>query len=364
VRRLARLLWGEDETVAHRHGEGRVHPAGDLRGVLREMGVRPDFAVETPVDHDLDYIHRRTATEDIYFVVNSSDASVRAECSFRVPPTSRPSLWNPENASIARCPAYRIEDGTTRVPLHLPPVSSVFVVFRPEDAGDHVVDLGSAVGRASPSLVDRDVEVLALSPSHLRVRARAAGTFSFATARGRSATVEIDGMPADLAPSGSWLLRFPAVRGAPTQLELDQLRSWTDLEPEAARYFAGTARYSTELTVPAEYLQDHYALHLDLGSVAEIAEVSINEAPAVVLWKAPYRTDVTHLLNPGVNRLDVKVTNLWHNRIVGDLRSPAAGVHATTNLKQRFRADMALLPSGLLGPVVLEPVVEVDVPVR
>ena len=62
--------------------------------------------------------------------------------------------------------------------------------------------------------------------------------------------------------------------------------------------------------------------------------------------------------------IEVKVTNLWHNRIVGDLRSPEAGVHTRTNLKHMFRADMELLRSGLLGPVVLRSTVEFDVPIR
>ena len=62
---------------------------------------------------------------------------------------------------------------------------------------------------------------------------------------------------------------------------------------------------------------------------------------------------VTDLLNAGTNRLEVKVTNVWHNRIVGDLKYPDAGEFAKTNMKHKFNADMELLRSGLIGPVVL-----------
>jgi hypothetical protein len=99
-------------------------------------------------------------------------------------------------------------------------------------------------------------------------------------------------------------------------------------------------------------------------ALAEIAEVSVNGTPIDILWNPPFRADVTRLPKAGANRLEVKVTNLWHNRIVGDLRSPEASVHARTNLKHKFRADMELLRSGLLGPVVLRSTVEVDVPIR
>ena len=92
-------------------------------------------------------------------------------------------------------------------------------------------------------------------------------------------------------------------------------------------------------------------------------KTSVNGTSLGILWNAPFRADVTRLLKAGPNRLEVRVTNLWHNRIVGDLRSPEAGTHARTNLKHKFSADMELLPSGLLGPVVLRSFVEVDMPI-
>ena len=117
--------------------------------------------------------------------------------------------------------------------------------------------------------------------------------------------------------------------------------------------FSGTARYTTSVDLPDGYTDR--VLELDLGQVAEVAEVSVNGTSADVAWKPPYRVDVTGLLQTGTNRLEVKVTNLWHNRIVGDLRYPEAGEFASTNLKHKFSADMDLLRSGLLGPVVLRP---------
>jgi hypothetical protein len=364
VRRLARLLWGKGPAKGpHRYGKGQVFPDVPLRGVLRGMGLRPDFEVETPAKHGIDYIHRRTETEEIYFVANSTDAPVHAECTFRVACGSRPFLWNPVHGSVAPCPVYRNADGATRVPLLLPQVSSVFVVFRTGEEADHIVDLGRA-GREAPGLMDRAVEVLALTPAHVRIRAHGSGTFEFKTARGRLAKAEIADPPPALVPARPWELEFPAGQGAPASLDLGELRSWTDLESEDMRFFAGTARYTTTLQVPGEYLNGSYALYLDLGKVAEVAEVSVNGTPIGILWKAPFRADVTRLLKDGANHLEVRVTNLWHNRIVGDLRSPEAGVHARTNLRTKFHANMDLLPSGLLGPVRLRPVVEVDVPFR
>ncbi|HJO04580.1 MAG TPA: glycosyl hydrolase [Acidobacteriota bacterium] len=364
VRRLSRLLWGEGDTEgAHRHGKGQVFPEVVLRDVLSGMGLRPDFAVEASAEHELDYIHRRTESEELYFVANGADEPVEAECSFRVAEGSKPFLWNPEDGSVTPCPTYRLEAGAVRVPLKLPQVSSMFVVFRTGQGGDHVVDLGRK-DHAAPSLLDRDLEVLALTPTHARIRAQRAGTFKLTTASGRSATVEVADPLGDIMPAGPWMLEFPEGHGAPASVELDELRSWADLESEAARAFAGTARYTTTMQVPAANLDGSHALHLDLGEVAEIAEVSVNGTPIDVLWSPPFRADVTGLLKAGANRLEVQVTNLWHNRIVGDLRSPEAVAHAPTNLKHKFSADMDLLPSGLLGPVVLRSCTEVDIAIR
>jgi len=198
------------------------------------------------------------------------------------------------------------------------------------------------------------------------VRAHAAGAYSFATAGGRKAAAELPAPPVALVPAGPWSLEFPdaAAPGEAVRLALDEPKSWTELTPDAVRYFAGTAHYRVELQVPAGHLAAGNVLTLDLGQVAEVAEVSVNGAPAVTLWHAPYCADVTGLLRPGRNVLEVAVTNLWHNRIVGDLRAPDAPPRTSTNLKQRFRADMPLLPSGLLGPVTVRAAVERDVPLR
>src|SRR5258705_10624792 len=101
---------------------------------------------------------------------------------------------------------------------------------------------------------------------------------------------------------------------------------------------------------------------LNLGTVREIAEVSVNGKAGGVAWKAPYVVDVTDAVKPGANSLTIKVTNLWPNRLIGDAQ-PGATKHAWTAmdvlapddpvalLGRGWEADSKLLPSGLLGPV-------------
>ena len=52
------------------------------------------------------------------------------------------------------------------------------------------------------------------------------------------------------------------------------------------------------------------------------AEVSVNGKNLGILWKPPFRVDITDAVYPGPNQVEVKVTNLWPNRIIGDEQLP------------------------------------------
>jgi hypothetical protein len=54
----------------------------------------------------------------------------------------------------------------------------------------------------------------------------------------------------------------------------------------------------------------------------------------------------------GTNRLEIAVTNLWPNRLIGDQQLPPEKRKTHTNIT-KFHADSPLMPSGLLGPVRL-----------
>jgi hypothetical protein len=113
---------------------------------------------------------------------------------------------------------------------------------------------------------------------------------------------------------------------------------------------------------------------LDLGQVDVMAEVKLNGKDLGILWKPPFRVDVTDVLRPGDNALEVRVTNLWINRMIGDESLPEdSDRNANGTLKSwpewvqqgkpsptgRFtftswrlwKKTDSLQPSGLLGPV-------------
>jgi hypothetical protein len=148
--------------------------------------------------------------------------------------------------------------------------------------------------------------------------------------------------------SAVWTLQAgerPAVR-------LEHLGSWTEVADML--HFSGTATYSAEvdLNLPARWRR----VELDLGEVREIADVALNGRPVGVAWKRPYRVDVTSQVRPGRNSIQVKVTNLWINALLGMPQPDYSALRARFGARFPDPAEWKTFkpfPSGFLGPIRL-----------
>ena len=130
-------------------------------------------------------------------------------------------------------------------------------------------------------------------------------------------------MPDPVEIEGPWELEFPKGLGAPEHVTLEQLISWTEHSNPGVKYFSGTATYRRKFEVPARMLAKDRALYLDLGRVSVIAQAKLNGRDLGILWKPPFRVEVTEILHAGANDLEVSVVNLWPNRLIGDEQLPS-----------------------------------------
>ncbi len=277
-------------------GEGRVVDAPPA-DTLARAGVAPDWQViGAPVP--LRVLHRRTDERDIYFLASGARDAVRTEISFRMSGRG-PELWDADSGTVKALP-YRVENGRTIVPLDFDPDGSAFIVF----------------GKGNAALPVQKT----ISEDLLR----------------------------DL--SNGWTLSFQAERGGPETAIGADAGSWSDSADPRIRYFSGTGSYSRRLDIGRSELA-RGRLILDLGKVGELVEVNVNGRPLHTLWKPPYRLDITDALVPGVNRIELRVTNLWVNRLIGDAQ-PGVEKRTFTSIAT-YRPDAPLLPSGLIGPVRL-----------
>lgn len=300
---LADELFG-DGTGVHQVGKGTVYAGDTVAEALTAMHVSPDFAYTGQPESGfatLQFVHRKLADGDLYFVDNRSEKPAQVDATFRVSGRT-PQLWYTDSGTTAAV-SYSMAEGHTTIPLKLGPWGTVFVVFRKPT---------SRMSWTAPAQTENQL-----------------------------ATVD-----------GPWKVTFPPNWGAPASITLDSLASWSDNSDEGVKYFSGTATYTKTIDAPASWLKRGAHIWLDLGEVNNLAEVTVNGKPLGVVWHTPYRVDVTSALHPGANELSIKVTNAWVNRIVGDQQPDAKKKYTFTDIKP-YRANTPLLPSGLMGPVTV-----------
>jgi hypothetical protein len=346
VKALARELFGELVAVPDtgiresRCGAGKVILGGDTRQVLTALGIQPDIQFTTAGnDESFRWIHRRTDTADFYFLSNQLAEERQVTCTFRVA-GAQPELWHPETGRITRLPVYKsTADGHIEVPLKFGPDEAFFVVF-PKSRTDAT------------------------------------------SARTHSGNWP-EFQPA-MTVAGPWTVTFDPKWGGPEQpVVFETLADWSHHATDGIRFYSGAAVYQKACAVDPS-LAGLPSVFLDLGQVEVMAEVKLNGKDLGTLWKSPYRLDVAGHLKPGDNALEVRVVNLWCNRLIGDERlpedvewkdgfmgwggqfdvisrwpqwlldgKPRPGGRFTFTTARYYKKDDALKPSGLMGPVRL-----------
>jgi hypothetical protein len=202
------------------------------------------------------------------------------------------------------------------------------------------------------------------------------GDYEALTASGRVLKYRAANVPAPLEVTGAWQLRLDDNMVKASAISLNRLCSWSEHEDARLKYFSGAATYSKRIDIPRSMIARNKKLYLDLGDVQVMAEVTLNGEKLPLLWKPPFELDITKTAKRGANRLEVKVVNLWPNRLIGDeqlpedsernqdgtLKSwpqwliegkPSPSGRSTFVSWRLWKKQDALLRSGLLGPVRL-----------
>ena len=280
------------------------------------------------IPEQTEYSHHIIDGNDYYFVANQSYEERVLNCKFRVA-GKLPEIWNPETGEIAPAENWKITaDGRTEVALNMSEAASVFVVFREETNKDRN-----------------------------------------STPKPRFEELALINTP--------WQVEFDKHYVPKGQITLDSLIPLNEHADFNVRHFSGTATYKTIFQVE----KTGKPMFIDLGDVQVIAEIKLNGKVLKTLWKPPFRIDISDIVKSGENELEVKVTNLWVNRLIGDEHFPAwegrvngdkekrgrnynsfpewlrNGASIPEDDKKAFSAwchwtkDDELLNSGLIGPV-------------
>ena len=298
--RVVNALWGAAPANGARPvGAGWLLSGVDLKQALQSVAVEPDWTFEGPnADRRLAVLHRHLSDGELYFISNQGATAASGTFSLRVS-RKQAQFFHAETGLIEDA-SYRSEGGRTAVPVTLAAGDALFVVLR-------------GIARVDSRLI---------SAPHLKI---------------------VKTLPA------TWRIRFQPNRGAPPELRQQRLGSWANSDDVRIRYFSGTGDYSQSLTLSNDVARK--PLLLDLGEVDDVAEVFVNGHSAGTVWRGPYRLDISRWVHAGLNNLEVRVTNLWVNRLIGDTQPGETKITYTTD--KTYKPDAPLRPSGLLGPVRL-----------
>ena len=228
-----------------------------------------------------------------------------------------------------------------------------------------------------PKVTEQVADVRVRSDGQTVIEAMKPGRYNIKNPGSSPKSIKVRSVPKPRIVPGPWSLHFPPNGGAPESVELDKLISWSEHPDPGVKYFSGTGTYKTTLRIPRGLLGSNHRLYLDLGNVQIMAQVTLNGKDLGILWKPPYRIDISGNAKPGKNTLEVKVANLWINRMIGDEQLPEDSNRAdggnlnewpqwvldkAPNLTGRYtfstwrlwKKDSPLQPSGLIGPVTLQ----------
>jgi len=280
-------------------GKGIVYSGMSLDSIFDDLKIVSDLSNSSA--KKINWIHRSAPGAEIYYLSNQSDEYLQCSPSFRII-NKQPELWDPVSQEMKELPDFSISDNQTVVPLEFAPRQSYFILFR-----KNVLNHNENVNNFK--------------------RKETIGQFN-----------------------DSWNVTFVDLFGNRKAIVFDSLLDWTQHTDKQIRYFSGTAIYSKKIILPETLPKGN--IYLSLGGVNNIAMVKVNNKDVGALWAEPYRIEISGFLIQGENQIEIELTNTWNNRLVAEaaLDQEQRQVYATAYPS----VSSPLLPSGLLGPVLLE----------
>jgi hypothetical protein len=384
LKAIVNRIWGTAEGVesgVYNYGKGRVYAGKTVAEVLDIEQIKPDLEWEPKENIDLEYIHRTSDDVDIYYVLNKwawkgindlehrnvadlPNRYVQVNCSFRLDGDRKIERWDPISGEITPVNVYEQKDDTYTLPVSLEPEGAAFYVFTKANKTNNILKIekgGKPLNEGNTPFTTGASKVFVRS-NQLEVLEE--GEYKLTEANGKEILINNDEAIDLIELQGSWQVTFQEkpLLGKPFSATFDSLISWTESDKHKIKYFSGTALYEKSFNINKHNNYNGRA-YLNLGKIGDIATVKLNGEEVGVYWKPPYIADITDYIKEGENRLEISVTNLWINRLIGDERLAPEERKTSTNLvndKGRYDkltksdANQYLRYSGLMGPVQIQ----------
>ena len=288
---------------SYKIGQGTVVKLPYLDANFSALGIEQDLAFPDLTRAEVETIawtHRKSATEEIYFLANQKEEKRELNVSFRTL-SKYIELYNPVLDKTTLISDWRVENGRTIIPLLFEANESCFIIFKNETQEKPTEKKRIGVNFETVKVLD-----------------------------------------------GNWSLQFDSnFKGPKEVVKTNTLFDWSLSKDESIKYYSGTVIYTKEFQWNESLNQNTW---LELGQIENIAEVSLNGEDCGTIWTYPHRVAISNQLKKGKNKLVIKITNTWANRLIGDQKLPKEERVTWTTAPFRLEKD-TLLPAGLLGPV-------------
>jgi hypothetical protein len=328
-----------------------------LAEVIKQLNVIPDLTTNTQDAKEIMYIHKKLDELDIYFVFNQQNRALNRELLFCVTGKT-PEIWNAENGDVTKPAIYSIEKNQTRIPVSFKPYESKIFVFKNEVPAQFIQQVSLAGKQIFPQqqLADTSISIpqAFLKQGKFSFTSELTGDYAFTTNNNKVITTKLT-QPKNLE-LGNVKIRiefFPISDEVIQPVEVTALKSLTEFENPAIKYFAGKAKYTINFSAP-DFVSGSDSILLDLGNLSATSEVILNGKLLAYPWQSNTRLVVSGMLK-AENKLEITVANVCRNRFIGDLIQfgSVKSLWTTSPIETILNKDMPLKPSGLMGPLKL-----------
>jgi hypothetical protein len=238
-----------------------IEPSGDITPRVIAALPKPDVALDSPWQR-LTYTHRSWRDAEMYFFFNESDK--RESRTATIAGRGQAQAWDLATGEIHPISGATAEGDSVRIPLALGPYEAKVVVVGPLPGGVAAPELSSVSGDTLAEL------------------------------------------------GGDWMLDLNGKQVT------TPLKSWEDLGTQS---FAGPATYRKQFTASAAPAGKR--LFLEIADVHDYARVKLNGKELEAHSWQPYLWEVTNVVKPGANDLEVEVRATAGGRGEGPPPPPA-----------------------------------------
>ncbi len=283
-------------------GKGKVIKLPYLAPNFDSIGCSPDLIIHE-MPQSMAWTHRRSANSEIYFLSNQLDRSVTRTLSFRV--SGRvPYLYDPVSGIESKIHNWKLNNNRTEMVLPFAQNESFFVIFRES---------------------------------------------TIKTSLGEKSNIKKWNIVQEL--NGNWTLQFDKANHGPSMpMKTNKMFDWSRSENDSIKYYSGTTLYVNTFDWERSVTHNLWLAFEDLNN---IAEVTLNGINCGVIWTHPYQINISEALKKGKNTLEIKVTNTWSNRLIGDQKLAEKDRLTWTTAPFRLEGN-ALHKSGLLGSITIQ----------